>query len=441
MGFLRGKGPATIASAVRACLAAFAAITAGAAQSRGGAEIHELRHSFAAPHSPLELRRRLAAFDAARIPLLFRIAAEGRLPAAAEGEESAGEAVADEDRRVLREALAARPRREIVAFLEDLSFRPLARAASLEGQRLLASVGMADHLKLLVRLSAPGKERPLVAPELRAGFESALTAILRRDPGALAEVPMLFSESSPGLGSSIVGALTNLATPESTALLASLLGRAPGLDALLLTRIAERGRLRSKEDRPVLDAVRRYLRQRDPVLVAAAARTAGQIGDDEAVEALVGLMEHADERVRASAFTALERISGLAFGADPVRWTSWYNDELGWWDTEAEARLVSIERGRGLEFVRAAREVLEHRLYRDRQAESFVAALERSDAAEMLLACRALGQLGSPVAVRALVACLERHGGPVREAAWRALRAITGLDLPPEADSWAALAI
>jgi hypothetical protein len=27
----------------------------------------------------------------------------------------------------------------------------------------------------------------------------------------------------------------------------------------------------------------------------------------------------------------------------------------------------------------------------------------------------------------------------VREAAWKALRAITGVELPPEVDSWAAL--
>ena len=36
--------------------------------------------------------------------------------------------------------------------------------------------------------------------------------------------------------------------------------------------------------------------------------------------------------------------------------------------------------------------------------------------------------------------CLEHADPHVREAAWKALRAITGVDLPPEPDSWATLA-
>ena len=113
---------------------------------------------------------------------------------------------------------------------------------------------------------------------------------------------------------------------------------------------------------------------------------------------------------------------------------------MRWWDEDAEAELVRIERGRGQEFVRAARAVLEHRLFRDRMAESFAQALLRGNGDEVRLACRALEQLRSPVAVRALVECLERDEPTVRSAAWRALRAITGVELPPEADSWAEFA-
>jgi HEAT repeat protein len=301
-------------------------------------------------------------------------------------------------------------------------------------------MGSADHLKLLARLTQPFHERGTVAPELRAGFSAAMSAILARDAAALAQARILFSESPPGLASSIVEALSSLRSHAVTRVLADLLGRSPGLDPLLLARLAERGRLRENDGESVFEGVRRYLRQRDPVLVGAAVLACGQLGDDGAVEALIDLIDHPDERVRCAVFTALENISGLGLGQEPARWTSWYQAEMRWWEEEAEALLVRIERGRGLEFVRAARAALEHRLFRDRIAQAFAQTLQGGNDEEVLLACRALEQLRSPLAVASLVECLERDDARVREAAWRALRIITGVELPPESDSWAALA-
>jgi HEAT repeat protein len=109
---------------------------------------------------------------------------------------------------------------------------------------------------------------------------------------------------------------------------------------------------------------------------------------------------------------------------------------MRWWEEEAEALLVRIERGHGAEFTRAAREAMEHRLFRDRIAEAFAQALRRSNLEEVRLSCRALELLGSSTAVRGLVECLQSDSPAVREAAWQALRAITGDDLPMESDSW-----
>src|SRR6185503_7949056 len=227
----------------------------------------------------------------------------------------------------------------------------------------------------------------------------------------------------------------------ATRIMADLLGRSPGLDPLLLARLAERGRLRVSGEESVFESVRRYLRQRDPALVSAAVLACGELGDDGSVEFLMDLLEHADERVRHCAFKALRDITGLGFGEEAARWRSWYQAETRWWEDVAEATLVHVERGRGLEFVRAAREALEHRLFRDRIAEAFAQGLSRrSGGEEVLLSCRALAQLRSPVGIPSLIECLERSDPEVRSAAWKALRAITGVDLPPEVDSWAALA-
>jgi HEAT repeat protein len=264
--------------------------------------------------------------------------------------------------------------------------------------------------------------------------------ILARDPAALAQVRGLVSESPPGLASPIVEALSTQGSGAATRILADLLGRSPGLDPLLLARLAERGRLRESGAESVFECVRRYLKKTDPALVYGAVLACGRLGDDGAVETLVDLLAHADERLRGGIFRALERISGLGLGQDAARWTSWYRSESRWWEGEAEGLLLRIERGRGLEFVRAAREALEHRLFRDRIAEAFAQTLQLGGDEEVLLACRALEQLRARIAVPGLIECLERDDPLVRRAAWKALRAITGVELPPEVDSWSALA-
>jgi len=435
MGDQRGKGRGGgLGSLARAL--AVASVLASAGRAQEGAR-GELERALSEPCAPAELRRRLFGLDVSELPRLFAFAVEGHLPGAGPDDDALR---AESRRELVREVLAARPRRELVPFLEDLAGRPAETGVRLEALRLLGAIGCGDHLKLLARLAVAPQERGALAPELREAFTSALGAILVRDPAALSQMAALFSESSPCLASSIVEALAGLRAPQATRVLAGLLGRVPGLDPLLLVRLAERGRMHAAGDESVFDAVRRYLKQRDPALVCAAARACGRLGDDGAVEALVGLMDHSDARVKASAFQALADITGLGFGTDAARWTSWYHAEMRWWDGEAESLLAGIERGRGLEFVRAAREVLEHRLYRDRIAESFTQALTRKNADEVRLACRALEQLRSTQAIAGLVECLERDDPAVREAAWHALRAITGVELPPERDSWAQLA-
>ncbi len=429
MGGLRGEQRVLAwgAAVVLALAPAFAAQSSG---GRGAERRSGLPRLFAEPYTPAELRRRLQAVEPAEIPLLFSFAAEGRL---ADGE--GDPARLEEQRQFVRESLAARPRREIVPFLEELAGRPQSTSVRLEAQRLLGATGSGEHLRLLTRLTASPQPDPGLTPELRIGFTSALGAILARDPQVLPQIPTLLSESPPGLASSIVEALAATRSSQATRLLASMLGRTPGLDGLLLTRLAERAPPQEGSE-VVFDALRRYLRQLDTTLVCAAARACGQLRDDGSVEVLIALMEHGDEHVRRSAFDALQRISGLAFGPDPARWTSWYHAEMRWWEGEAESLLASIERARGLEFMRAAREVLEHRLYRDRIAESFVNALRRDNAGEVRSACQALEQLGSTRALGALIECLERDDPLVRAAAWKALRTLTGLDLPPERNSW-----
>jgi HEAT repeat protein len=391
--------------------------------------------AFAEPCTQVELRRRLAGLPAEELAGLFRCAAEGLVPTA-EGE---ARPMGAEWRRVLRESLATRPRRELVPFLEDRAAEGLSDNECLEAQLLLGAMGSADHLKLLVRVTAARPTGEGLPPELRTGFESALAALLARDPSGMTRLPALFVESPAALGSAIAGALGRQPSAQATAVLAGLLGRKPGLDPLLLLRLAERGRPGVREVGDVLERVRTYLGESDPSLLCAAIQALGRLGDEDSVEALIALLRRDDARVRASAIDALSRLTGLGHGSDPRRWAAWFEAESLWWERDASALLVHVERGRGLEFVRASRETLEHRLFPGRIARAFAQALGRAQAEEAELACQALARLRSPAGVPALVEALDHRDARVRNAAWKALRDITGVELPPDPTAWAAL--
>lgn len=411
---------------------ALALVFTGSVGAQGGPS-PALVAAFTQPCTQVELRRRLAGLAPGEVPGMFRASAEGVLPGAGGEIRPMGA----EWRRVVRESLATRPRRELIPFLEELASRAPTLAESLEAQVLLEAMGTADHFRLLVRVTCPGASQAGLRPDLRTGFEAALAAMLARDPAGLGRIQALLSESPPGLSGAIAEALAKQGSPAATRCLASLLGRAPGLDGLLLLRLAARDPLPAGDAGTVLESVRRYLRQRDPALLSAAAQATGRLGDEESVDALVELLAHEDGRVRSSAIDALTRLTGLDYGPDPVRWARWHRDEVRWWEHEADSLLVHVERGRGLEFVRASREVLEHRLYRGRIARAFALALARAQDEEAELACQALGRLRSLVAVGALVEALEHRDARVRRAAWKALRAITGVELPPDPAAWA----
>jgi HEAT repeat protein len=398
-----------------------------------------LRRILAAARDPADLRRRLLQLEPGALPVLFEVLVAGG-PVAA-GEAGPEPALGARELAIVREVLQSRPRRELVPFLEELAAGDPGPPERREALALLGALGSREHLSLLARLALPAQSRRPLPPGLRVAFDQALGAILLRDSAALSGARELFRQAPPALSSSIVEAIARTPGAEALQVLSGLLGSSPGLDPLILARIGERGPSgRSAIDEAAREAVRGYLQRREEPLLGAAARAAGALGDEEALERLIDLLDHAAPAVRTNAFTALERISGRAYGQDAPRWRSWYAAETEWWEEHGSDVLLRIERARGVEFARAARLALEHRLFRDRLAEAFALALSRRDVEEVLLAARALEELRSPAALPGLVECLERDEARVREAAWRALRAITGAELPADSDFWGTFA-
>lgn len=378
-----------------------------------------------------DLRRRLVPLGSESLPLLFRIAVAGRLPAS--GDEIPAP-LAPEQRQVVREVLTIVPRKVLNAFLEDLAAVEQTAPTRLEALRLLTAVGSAEHLRVLARITVAPRDRGL-APALRSGFEAALAAILERDPQAHPRLRALVREVPATLAGSVVRAIAADPAPEASGALADLLGLSQELDLVLLTRIGDRGRRDWTIEAAVRDQVRRHLAQREANVLCAAARAAGRLGDDEAVPALIELLNHAEERVRAAGYAALRSLSGLGLDPEPEVWQRWYSDEMDWWDTVADSVLARVEREHGVDFVRAASELMEHRLYRERAAESLVQALGRHDSGEVRFVCQLLGNLGSPVAIAALEDCLRHDDPAVRRTAAASLERLAAARATSESDS------
>jgi HEAT repeat protein len=88
--------------------------------------------------------------------------------------------------------------------------------------------------------------------------------------------------------------------------------------------------------------------------------------------------------------------------------------------------------------LQSLQEIGDHRYERHRLAQAVMRGLERREPGVRDLAIRTLERLGSASATPDLVRLLEDPEPGIAEHAWQALRAITGRDLPLDAEAWQA---
>jgi HEAT repeat protein len=189
-------------------------------------------------------------------------------------------------------------------------------------------------------------------------------------------------------------------------------------------------------DPDLLQATRGFFTDDDPQLVRAAAISAGRLEDYDAVEGLIALLTHAEPPVREAASWALARLAGTVLPPQPERWRAWYDDERGGFEREVPRLVDDLDDVRPARVVRALVELSQRRYRRDRLAASIAPLLEHARPELRRLTCSALGRLGSPAGVAALIAHLDDVDPDVAREAWLALETITGAGLPPEATAW-----
>jgi HEAT repeat protein len=181
--------------------------------------------------------------------------------------------------------------------------------------------------------------------------------------------------------------------------------------------------------------LRAALEHADAGLRAAAARALGRLRDSSSVPSLIGRLEDSAPAVQRAARWALRECSGqdLASGEE---WQRWLAAEREWWQEVGQRRLQALDPADSSGWAPALRELTAHPFVREPVAEALAERLGELGPELQVLACSTLGRLGARTAVPALIELLFEKDAVVREAAWEALRELTGQDLPAEPRLW-----
>jgi HEAT repeat protein len=336
-------------------------------------------------------------------------------------------------------ALADELAEPLFAGMSDADLRQAALAWLRMGRRLFEA--------LLPRLLALPRDA-LVEPLLRfaacgddpSGEEAAKARARVEDlfafHGIGAALPILADGSlDPRLRSAAAAALGRAGRTEA---IAPLLGAAAAPErSVRIAAIAALGELDDGSGTQVA-TLARALEGDDRAERKAAAVALGRLGAAAGVEGLLPLLESDDPGLRADAHWALKEITGRPFGPEPATWRAYWAAERRRADEQLPLVLLELSSGEPALVVGAMREAAALTAGRDRVRVALRPLLAAEAPSVRAAACVALAELRDRSAVPRLVAMLDDPDAAVWEAAWRALRRITGKDLPPRAAAWRA---
>jgi HEAT repeat protein len=312
---------------------------------------------------------------------------------------------------------------------------PAWRGAALD---LLHWHGSSAELPLLVDLvKDPDGKLPAEGPLFR-GFQDTLVEIVRRDARIYGRFAWI-SENAPALYPCAVHALGLAGEPEALPYLAGMLeNRTVSRVALQeISRLAPRAPQASRAG--LADRVRPYLEASDKATRGHAIRALVALRDERAVPDLIAVVEGEDRGGRDAVYAGLRELTGQKLPEQSARWRSWYDEERRWLETDATAELDALGSADEARVVAAIRAISSHGLERDRLADGIVRVLrEHPSAAVRAQACLGLERLRSRAGLDALAQALSDSEATVGNQALQALRSITGLDLPWDANAWRA---
>lgn len=340
--------------------------------------------------------------------------------------------------QVLRDSLSRFPAEQLMEELQQKCTGDVELRARLALIGLLKVNPDPRSVEVLLELSKPIEPIHLQRSYIRGTLERTLAAILIDQPGAWRELRHAMPDVPPAFRPMVVRAIGSTGSSTGLGLVTDLLGEDEDLDLVILAEIGNMSQ-RSVAGVPfdTLDEVRRLLHSEDEKVQRAAAAASGYLNDHQAVPTLSLLVGSETDAVSLAALWSLRRMSGQNLGAEPELWADWYDAELSWWDREATAAFSGLSSQDPADVVFSLNTLMRHSLFRHEIAEAVGPTVLHESPAVVTSACSALRRLGSTRSVPWLIDAMGNETPAERNAAWEALRYLTGLDLPLDAEEWA----
>jgi HEAT repeat protein len=283
--------------------------------------------------------------------------------------------------------------------------------------------------------------RGLHSPTARRTIVDALTELLSDDFSVWADLPGAWATGHPEYVRLLMEAAVATGRQEAASLLVDLavsqdVAKA-GLTSDVLRELARYAEARPwafrADPRP---AARRLHAHEDWRVRRVALAASASLHDAEALDAMIAALDDGQASVRRAAELALHSLTGSTSPEGSAGWRSWKARQVAWWRDVGEEHLRALEDGDLERATTAMRELGGRPVFRDPVRSALERALWRDDVAIAVAAARTLQSSGYAESVPALADLLYESDEQKREAAWHALRTLTGADLPPDPARW-----
>jgi len=385
----------------------------------------------AEPRDQLETARVLSRLGPESGAALLELLRQGAVPALGAHESQPLEGAR---RRAVLLAFELMPREELLRSLDPRAPRA-SRARWHESALLvLAQAGLAQDYDLALEIArAPNPDPENVASALR----EALIALHRREPTSVGRVATRVGRGPLELDAALLQALGRSDLASAGPALVRTLGRSAKLDALALEELGAWGQ-RGTRSLDAQDArrVRDELQSPHAPTKRAALLALALLDDVASVPEIAQQLESSDASTRGNAHWALEHLTGLRLRNDARSWSTWIAREQTWWDEQGERALDDLRSGEPGRVARATNALARRRLLRAEFETDLVELLYASSTELVELAAASLSALGARCALPTLVDLLADSEQRIANAAWRALRAISGRSLPLDRALW-----
>jgi len=275
------------------------------------------------------------------------------------------------------------------------------------------------------------------APDVEQALTKAVVSIAGRHEDALPALSMLVHRLPPGLLPALVEAVGETRDPRGAEVLGQALLQREDLAAQVAAQVRLVGPSRHLAVNGELCALLRpHLEDENSGLQRATILALGALEDYPCLPRLIDFLESDDVGLQRNALWALREITDLRFGEQASRWRDWYEAEAEWGGIGRQRERLRLQSSNPAHAADAIREYARHRLNRHSLAEELESVLSRRETPLRIAACQALAELGSVYSMPSLVELMRDPRRALKDAAWEALKRISGEDLPMDPGVW-----